>query len=308
MAYLIGQLRKNSKTSYMSDISPIVYDSQGKMIKGIFETTITSPNPFEGIDTMEQEQTSAFTDFALGSLEGFESGKVYYLRFKIHRIPQYFYSGGLPAYEDADRLSIKLILINVNEDGTQTNQEEVQEIDSFIVSKATVNTEEAYSYYSFVFTPTNTYNRIGFRINRVAYDILVKPRRWLADQVGISSIDDLDVTNTCTINGQEYNARTIGKRFSYQGNDGDVCILNNIIPEGTSPWLKFGYQCRPGSLIVVNKEPIRVGRSGIYEINNGTKIRNFMIANANGHNSANIDAFLLDYAYNTDDSEGEGGT
>jgi len=33
-----------------------------------------------------------------------------------------------------------------------------------------------------------------------------------------------------------------------------------------------------------------------------------MIANANGHNPANIDAFLLDYAYNTDDSEGEGGT
>lgn len=302
MAYLIGQLRKNSNTQYMTDITV----SSGEGTVSITETTITSPNPFEGIDTMEQEQTSAFTDFALAGK--FESGKVYYLRFKIHRIPQYFYSGGLPAYEDADRLSIKLILTNVNDDQTQADQEEVQEIDSFIVSKATVNTEESYSYYSFVFTPTNTYNRIGFRINRVAYDILVKPRRWLADQVGISSIDDLDVTNTCTINGQPYNARTIGKRFSYQGDDGDVCILNNIIPEGTSPWLKFGYQCRPGSLIVVNKEPIRVGRSGIYEINNGTKIRNFMIANANGHNSANIDAFLLDYAYNTDDSEGEGGT
>jgi len=64
-----------------------------------------------------------------------------------------------------------------------------------------------------------------------------------------------------------------------------------------SGWLKIGYQCRPGSLIVVNKEPIRVGRSGIYEINNGTIIDSFMIASPGGSDNSKIDAFLLDYAY-----------
>ena len=57
----------------------------------------------------------------------------------------------------------------------------------------------------------------------------------------------------------------------YSGDNADVCTLNNLVNQ-SSGWLKIGYQCRPGSLIVVNGEPIRVGRSGIYEINNGTII------------------------------------
>ena len=89
---------------------------------------------------------------------------------------------------------------------------------------------------------------------------------------------------------------TQGDRIIYSGQNGDVCTLNNLV-EQSSGWIKFGYQCRPGSLIVVNREPIRVGRSGIYEINNGTTINSFMIANPNGSNNSNIDAFLLDYAY-----------
>ena len=76
----------------------------------------------------------------------------------------------------------------------------------------------------------------------------------------------------------------------------DVCELVNLVTE-SSGWLKFGYQSRPGNLIVVNGEPIRVGRSGIYEINNGTTIEKFMIASPGGSNNSKIDAFLLDYAY-----------
>lgn len=64
-------------------------------------------------------------------------------------------------------------------------------------------------------------------------------------------------------------------------------------------WTRFGYQSRPGNLIVVNKSPMRVGRSGIYELNAGIDIDSFMIAAPQGSDSNNIDAFLLDYAYET---------
>ena len=39
--------------------------------------------------------SETFTDFALSG--SFESGKVYYLRFQIHQIPKYFYSGSKTA-------------------------------------------------------------------------------------------------------------------------------------------------------------------------------------------------------------------
>ena len=78
--------------------------------------------------------------------------------------------------------------------------------------------------------------------------------------------------------------------------DSDICSLVNLVNKNDG-WLKIGYQSRPGSLIVVNQQPIIVGRSGIYELNNGTKINSFMIACPNGSTASNMDAFLLDYAY-----------
>jgi hypothetical protein len=106
---------------------------------------------------------------------------------------------------------------------------------------------------------------------------------------------------------------TTGRRLEYASSyeneeegQGDFCILNNIIPDGIqrkNGWFKMGYQSRPGSLIVVNGEPIVVGRSGIYEINNGTLIKSFMIATPGGSDSSKIDAFLLDYAYDNEEKE-----
>jgi len=123
---------------------------------------------------------------------------------------------------------------------------------------------------------------------------------------------EIDITRANVINksvftggSEPITVSTIGARIEYPGiyPDGsnmeaqaDVCELVNLVTE-SSGWLKFGYQCRPGSLIVINGEPIRVGRSGIYEINNGTIINNFMIASPGGSDNSKIDAFLLDYAY-----------
>lgn len=66
-------------------------------------------------------------------------------------------------------------------------------------------------------------------------------------------------------------------------NKGQICKLINIVDKDKSrsgslseTWLKLGYQSIPGSLIVINQQLIRVGRSG--ELNNGMKIKSFMIA------------------------------
>jgi len=60
---------------------------------------------------------------------------------------------------------------------------------------------------------------------------------------------------------------------------------------------KIGIQSRPGVLIMVNQQPVRIGRSGTYEVNNGVKITSFGIIAPNGYDPNNIDHFILDYTY-----------
>lgn len=295
MAYLVSQLRKNGSQTYMENVQ-------------VSPSTITSPNTFGGDTT--------FTDFALAG--SFTSDNVYYLRFQIHKIPQYFYSGSKTApqvsmYQDADDLKLQILLKNNNQDETNNPPEiigtcsvprgslkEVQEgTNKYYIC-------DEYSSYSFVFSPSKSFNRLGFRINRISYDAInaLNPRNWLYQQEKIKESDEkiINSDGTITISGiretgsEPYFIKTTGPRIKFSNQSGDVCTLNNLVNQ-TSGWTKIGYQCRPGSLVVVNGEPIRLGRSGIYEINNGTIINSFMIASPRGSNNKYIDAFLLDYAY-----------
>ena len=169
MAYIVSQLRKNTSTQYMTPVD------------GLFASTIISPNPFGQDDT--------FTDFAIaGSKEVssatgqqtvtkiFEQGKVYYLRFQVCKIPKYFYSGSkakdrVQLYNDADTLGLQILLKNSDE-----NDEE--EIPPEVIGNCLVpiseKTQNEYSSYSFVFTPSKSFDRLGFRINRVSFDAIEK--------------------------------------------------------------------------------------------------------------------------------------
>lgn len=301
MAYLVSQMRKDNNTTYMESLS-------------VTPEEITSPNFFG-------DNQRTFSDFALKG--AFEKGKVYYLRFAIHKIPKYFYSGSrspveVNSYEaDADKISLHILLKNDNasEADQETNPPET-------IGNCTVYTEQkenisdSYSSFAFVFSPSKTFDSLVFRINRVSFDALNSSidniernyRTWLTDQLNVSDVNELTVEGDYYTGGYETkdgvmvpstrHLKTTGWRIEYTGENGDICELKNILPSGSAGWLKFGYQSRPGSLIVVNKEPIRVGRSGIYQINNGTLIESFMIASPGGStNRDKIDAFLLDYAY-----------
>ena len=298
MAYIVSQLRKTGVNTYMTPIE-------------VTPGTITSPNTFGG--------TNTFTDFALKG--NFLKDQVYYLRFKIHKIPQYFYSGShtqseVQAYmRDADSLNLQILLKNENVSNEQDQTEYPPEmIGTCFVPTDPNRISTSYGSYSFVFSPSRNFDSLGFRITRVSYDAIVGSRNWLIDTLKegdeISKDDMENITRYTQDPQHNVTISTIGRRIFYNydktsadnNRDGDICRLEDLVPMTPAKnfgWLKFGYQCRPGSLIVVNKEPIRLGRSGIYEINNGTLIEHFMIASPRGNESSNIDAFLLDYAYKT---------
>lgn len=76
---------------------------------------------------------------------------------------------------------------------------------------------------------------------------------------------------------------------------GEFSRIENILHQ--SNVVQIGIQSRPGALFVVNHEPIYLGRSGIYEVNNGTKITSIGVVAPNGSEKDNIQEFILDYAY-----------
>lgn len=125
------------------------------------------------------------------------------------------------------------------------------------------NITAPYQTVELVFTPFKTSQYLVFQLRRVAYDYTIAPR--------IVAIEEQSIA------GSE-------KR--------DVAIVANILPR--SQVNKIGIQSRPGSLVLVNREPMRIGKSGTLEINNGIPITSFgMIAPNN-----DINEFILDYTYN----------
>lgn len=328
MAYIVSQMRLDNNTTYMTDIASINPDTIHPC-----STIVPTPSPFVSVD--ERTEFDVYRDFAIcstvsgsepGSVKAnilFQKDKTYYIRFKIHKIPQYYYSGSVGQSNvdmyigDSDNLSISLVLKDNNLNDWINQPSEL--IDSFSVPIAVgENADNQYNTYSFVFTPSKDFYYLIFKINRVKYDAIEKTeltnpiaegdlgRAWLIDNrdIDYSPPSDLQESKYYDSNGNPISMKVTGPRIIWNDEmqeDGtrqsDFCKLETIVPNNQK-WLKFGYQSRPGNLIVVNGEPITIGRSGIYEIDNGTKIESFMLAAPN----KKIDAFLLDYAYLTDEN------
>ena len=78
---------------------------------------------------------------------------------------------------------------------------------------------------------------------------------------------------------------------------GEVSSVTNIFG-GNINAVQIGIQSRPGSLFIINQEPIYLGRSGVYEVNNGTIVTSVGIAAPGGVDVSKIQDFILDYAVN----------
>lgn len=156
---------------------------------------------------------------------------------------------------------VKLKNTNIEEDNIQ-NYGEIT---------VPVGDSNDYSIFDFVFTPNQTYNKIIFELERTSED---------------------------------YNRRNIETGFYGRTSKINIETLGNIkniiksLDEYQSDNIKkliqIGVQSVPGLLMCINGEPIKVGRTGIYEINNGINITfiGFIIESKDENKK-----FILDYRY-----------
>ena len=252
----------------------------------MYDTSTETPSPYAGSIASGLSLVDNYTDlgFQLPNTtvdgnsvkQSFSNEKTYYFRCTFRKTDKYETTQtGIPA----DNSFIITLALRKPEE----SKDNLQVIDYFTIP-AKLNDENEFFSYSIVFSPFKEADMLVLQVNRTVYDVLGTPengnkgRNWLLEKE----------------NG-------VLKNVLYTGEYGELCQLNNIVPLSNNKkrWTRFGYQSRPGNLIVVNKSPMRVGRSGIYELNAGIDIDSFMIAAPQGSDSNNIDAFLLDYAYET---------
>lgn len=116
--------------------------------------------------------------------------------------------------------------------------------------------------YDIVITPSDSYDQVVFAIDRDGQDITGIPRAWIpSSSFSIQS-------------------------FGFISNIVTVLDIDN-----QTKLKQVGIQGRPGLQLCVNGEMIRVGRTGIYEINHGIDIT-FI-----GFIPEETDHFIMDYQY-----------
>ena len=259
----VGQIRQNPDQSVNFNLAQNSYFSPVSYSNIIIQTQ----SPYD--------DTKKFNDFGLSIYEEidntrrqitFDKQNTYYIRVIIKKA---FDDYNIEENKDNNQLSYKLKLLRID---SNNNRKYQQLLSTFVVNAAVEDNSSSYTY-DLIFKPNASYDQLLFELEKNSYDYLRWTnqdegwRNWL-NQLGNIKIDSF-------------------------------VILKNIINKTFS---KIGFQSRPGEQIAINGYPIRVGKSGIYELDNKTPITSVMIA-PNAQNQ--IDAFLLDYMYSESDEEDE---
>lgn len=173
------------------------------------------------------------------------------LNIALEKNKSYYLKFTVQRQEDFSQ-NFYLKLKNENDNNSQ------QFIDEFTVLSGVSGSKQT---FEIIFSPNdNIYNQIVWELRRTI----------------------LDYQTTLK---QNYGGRVMRIQLDEFAELSDIFKVNNIIAT------KIGIQGPPLLLMSINKEQIRLGRSGIYEINNGIKI------NSIGFVPHDNDSFILDYEY-----------
>lgn len=147
---------------------------------------------------------------------------------------------------------------------TAETEDNEQLIDEFVVPRGTSTT-----YFQAVFTPNTTYNQILWELQRTVLD-------YQTDHGRLMNVEIKSFTRLIDV----------------------ITTLKSIYPNMTY-LTKIGIQGPPSMLMCINGEQIRIGKSGVYEINNDIiKITSISFIPKQSILSSNeTDYFIMDFEY-----------
>lgn len=208
------------------------------------------------IDSASSFEGVSFKDVALEPSAGYSTrdGSLF-LRFGVKR------------FERDTSVTIKLI--KTGSSGLSTNN--TQNVTTIMVpGTSSSETMADFLVYDIIVTPNENYTKLAFVIDRDESDFTGKARAWVPGEKGAQGV---------TFYVEKYGTIT-----------NIIDIINSDI-NNTGRLKQIGVQSRPGLEMCIDGEMIRVGRSGIYEINHGVYIT-FI-----GFMPDENDHFIMDYQY-----------
>ena len=174
----------------------------------------------------------------------------------------YYLRFGVKQRSDSEQaFYLKLRNISEAEDNEQL-------IDEFKVTRGTGTV-----YFEVILSPNATYNQVLWELQRTALDY----RMLNADDTYGRVMDIVDYTYTRLI---------------------DVLTILKSTYTGMEYLTKIGIQGPPSLLMCINREQIRLGKTGIYEINNGINITSIsFVPKTSTLSSDGLDYFIMDFEY-----------
>lgn len=174
----------------------------------------------------------------------------------------YYLRFGVKQRKDSEQV-FYLKIRNVSE--TEDNE---QLIDEFKVARGTGTV-----YFEVILSPNATYNQVLWELRRTALDY----RMLNADGTYGRVMNVVDYTYTRLI---------------------DVLTTLKSTYTGMEYLTKIGIQGPPSLLMCINREQIRIGKTGIYEINNGINITSIsFVPKTSTLSSDGLDYFIMDFEY-----------
>lgn len=269
MSYNIGQMR------YVPPVDP---EEEKKKWEDFLTEVENKPTTLE---SLKDEDMIVFNNFALdvtgsdpqnpGMLSPTE---YYYLHFRIYKRPanrEFDKDINLDTGEEIDGTGIvdngvQKVLLKLRKKNS-TESDITQDVKTYTIP---AGPETEYVDFEIVFAPDSDYQYVLFFLERTQFDYQASEARKL----------NIEILDFATIKN----------------------IVSDLFTElQITTFSKIGIQSAPGTLMCINGEEIRVGRSGIYEINNGVPISfvGFASTKENLGDNPRINFFILDYAYET---------
>ena len=174
----------------------------------------------------------------------------------------YYLRFGVKQRKDSEQV-FYLKIRNVSE--TEDNE---QLIDEFKVASGTGTV-----YFEVILSPNATYDQVLWELRRTALDY---------------NMLNADGTNGRVMNVVDY---------TYTRLIDVLATLKSTYP-GMKYLTKIGIQGPPSLLMCINREQIRIGKTVIYEINNGIKITSIsFVPKTSTLSSDGLDYFIMDFEY-----------
>ena len=196
-----------------------------------------------------------YTDTTIDITNSILDGEKYFLSVEIERIGAGTESTGNPETGNTEK-TIDIRLLKTNSTIIDAGNQYIDTIILPKVEKGDKGQKITTSIFNFIITPNDAYQRIAFILNRNLYNI-----------------NDIKLSANINVKKFVKLKNLIGDGINVSGSNINIT--------------QIGIHARPGTLMCINGEPIRIGKRGVFELNSTFRLQQQSSSNSSKDSTIN---------------------